>query len=58
MATKYKAIINTGETSEIVDASSPAALGTKIGAKIPTDPRDDVEVVYEIYGPLSRRVAE
>jgi hypothetical protein len=58
MATVYKAIINVGEISKVVEAATPAALGTAIGAAIPTEPRNDVEVVYEIRGTLSRRAAD
>lgn len=58
MATKYKAIIVVnGKSSKIVEAASLSALGTAIGAAIPADSRTDVEIVYEVTGPSSRRKA-
>ena len=56
MATKYKVIINTAKEAKIVEAITPESLATKIVPFIPKDPRDDVEVVFELNGPLSRRV--
>ena len=58
MATKYKAFITTdSEKSKVVEAATPAALGAAIGQQIKTDQRDDVEVVYHVTGPSSRRMA-
>ena len=55
---KYKAFITTdGDRSKEVEAATPAALGTAIGQQIKTDPRNDVEVVYHVSGPSSRRMA-
>lgn len=56
MSTKYKAIITTATEHKVVEANTPAALGAAIGAVIAADPRNDVEVVYDVRGPLSRRM--
>jgi len=55
----YKAIITVnGKTSVEVEGATPAALGAAIGAAIPADPlADKVEVVFNVVGPLSRRMA-
>ena len=55
---KYRAFITTdGDKSKEVEAATPAALGIAIGQQIKADPRDDVEIVYHVSGPSSRRIA-
>lgn len=55
MAASYKAILNVSNTSKVIEAASPAALGTAIGAAIAAEPNANVDVMYEVTGPVSRR---
>lgn len=58
MAAIYKCIVTTHNESKIVEATTPAALGAAIGQAIEADVRDDVILMYEFHGPLSRRAQE
>ena len=58
MATVYKAVVTLANDQKVVEAATPAALGIAIGNVIQTEPVNDVEVVYEVLGPLSRRKTE
>lgn len=59
MANVYKAIVNVGGSdTQIVEASTPAALGTEIGKLITADTVDGTTTMYEVRGPLSRRMTE
>ena len=53
----YKAIVSVdGRRSVLLEAATPALLGTAIGGAIAADPLNGgVDVVYEVYGPLSRK---
>lgn len=50
----YRVFMPNGKTLE---AASPEVLGPLIAAEIPTEKQENINVVYKITGPLSRRIA-
>jgi hypothetical protein len=45
------------DNGEVITAATPTELGTALVAAIEAEPRTDVQVVYMLIGPVSRRLA-